>query len=154
MREPAVDATDRTLLSLLQDDAQLPYAELGRAVHLSPAAVHERVRRLRRDGVIRRTTVEVDADALGRHLLAFVEVDTEGWVTEPLAEAVRDDPRVEEMHSVAGDTHFLAKVRVAGPGDLQDLLRDLYAVSGVRNTRTRVVLQTYVERGPSPVPPA
>ncbi len=149
-----MDATDRTLLSLLQDDAQLPYAELGRAVHLSPAAVHERVRRLRRDGVIRRTTVEVDADALGRHLLAFVEVDTEGWVTEPLAEAVRDDPRVEEMHSVAGDTHFLAKVRVAGPGDLQDLLRDLYAVSGVRNTRTRVVLQTYVERGPSPVPPA
>ena len=149
-----MDATDRTLLSLLQDDAQLPYAELGRAVHLSPAAVHERVRRLRRDGVIRRTTVEVDADALGRHLLAFVEVDTEGWVTEPLAEAVRDDPRVEEMHSVAGDTHFLAKVRVAGPGDLQDLLRDLYAVSGVRNTRTRVVLQTYVERGPSPTPPA
>ncbi|MGY1671195.1 Lrp/AsnC family transcriptional regulator [Geodermatophilus sp. SYSU D00710] len=147
-----MDATDRTLLGLLQDDAQSSYAELGRAVHLSPAAVHERVRRLRRDGVIRRTTVEVDPDALGRHLLAFVEVDTEGWVTEPLAEAVRDDPRVEEMHSVAGDTHFLVKVRVAGPNDLQDLLRDLYAVTGVRNTRTRVVLQTYVERGPSPVP--
>ncbi len=149
-----MDATDRTLLGLLQDDAHLSYAELGRAVHLSPAAVHERVRRMRRDGVIRRTTVEVDADALGRHLLAFVEVDTEGWATEPLADAVRDDPRVEELHSVAGDTHFLAKARVAGPSDLQDLLRDLYAVTGVRNTRTRVVLQTYVERGPSPTSPS
>jgi DNA-binding Lrp family transcriptional regulator len=148
-----VDGTDRTLLGLLQDDAHLSYAELGRAVHLSPAAVHERVRRMRRDGVIRRTTVDLDAAALGRHLLAFVEVDTEGWVTEPLAEAVGDDPRVEEMHSVAGDTHFLVKVRVGGPGELQDLLRDLYAVPGVRNTRTRVALQTYVERGPSPTTP-
>ncbi len=149
-----MDGTDRTLLGLLQDDAHRSYADLGRAVHLSPAAVHERVRRMRRDGVIRRTTVEVDAAALGRHLLAFVEIDTEGWVKEPLADAVRDDPRVEELHSVAGDTHFIAKVRVGGPGELQDLLRDLYAVTGVRNTRTRVVLQTYVERGPSPVPPA
>ena len=148
-----MDGTDRTLLGLLQDDAHLSCAELGRAVHLSPAAVHERVRRLRRDGVIRRTTVDLDAAALGRHLLAFVEVDTEGWVTEPLAEAVGDDPRVEEMHPVAGDTHFLVKVRVGGPGELQDLLRDLYAVPGVRNTRTRVALQTYVERGPSPTTP-
>jgi DNA-binding Lrp family transcriptional regulator len=149
-----VDATDRTLLGLLQDDAHLSYAELGRAVHLSPAAVHERVRRMRRDGVIRRTTVELDAAALGRSLLAFVEVDTVGWATEPLADAVRDDPRVEELHAAAGDTHFIAKVRVGGPGDLQDLLRDLYAVTGVRNTRTRVVLETFVERGPSPAPPA
>ena len=58
------------------------------------------------------------------------------------------------MHSVAGDPHFLAEVRVGGPGGLQDLLRDLYAVTGVRTTRTRVVLQTHVERGPSPAPPA
>jgi DNA-binding Lrp family transcriptional regulator len=149
-----VDGTDRTLLGLLQDDAHLSYAELGRAVHLSPAAVHERVRRMRRDGVIRRTTVDLDAAAVGRHLLAFIELDTVGWATEPLADAVRQDPRVEELHSVAGDTHFLVKVRVGGPGELQDLLRDLYAVTGVRNTRTRVVLQTYVERGPSPAAPS
>ncbi len=144
-----MDDVDRTLLGLLQEDATRSYADLGRAVHLSAPAAHERVRKLRRAGVIRRTTVEIDPVALGRGLLAFVEIDTEGWVKQPLVEAVRDDPRVEDLHSIAGDTHFLAKVRVADPGDLEDLLHDLYRVDGVRNTRTRVVLQTYVEHGPA-----
>lgn len=145
-----MDDTDRTLISLLQQDATRPYADLGRAVHLSAAAVHERVRKLRTAGVIRRTTIEVDPAALGAILLAFVEIDTEGWVKQPLVDAVREDPRVEDLHSIAGDTHFLAKVRVSGPADLEDLLHDLYRVNGVRNTRTHVALQTYVERLPSP----
>ena len=69
-----MDDTDRTLIGLLQRDASQPYAELARAVHLSTAAVHERVRKLRRSGVIRRTTVEVDPVALGALLVAFVEI--------------------------------------------------------------------------------
>jgi Lrp/AsnC family leucine-responsive transcriptional regulator len=148
-----VDAVDRTLIALLQEDATRSYAELGRAVHLSAPATHERVRKLRRAGVIRRTTVEVDPAALGRTLLAFVEIDTRGWATEPLVEAVRHDPRVEDLHAIAGDTHFLAKVRVADPGDLQDLLRDLYRIDAVLNTRTRVVLRTHVDRPPAPDAP-
>ena len=149
-----MDDTDRTLIGLLQEDASRPYAELARAVHLSTAAVHERVRKLRRTGVIRRTTVEVDPGALGAVLLAFIEIDTEGWLKQPLVDAVRDDPRVEGLHSIAGDTHFLAKVRVTGPADLEDLLHALYRVKGVRNTRTHVALQTYVERLPGPRPSA
>lgn len=148
-----MDATDRTLIGLLQQDATQPYAELARAVHLSAAAVHERVRKLRRAGVIRRTTVEVDPAAIGAVLLAFIEIDTEGWVKQPLVDAVREDPRVEDLHSIAGDTHFLAKVRVTGPQDLEELLHALYRVKGVRNTRTHVALQTYIERLPSPRQP-
>jgi DNA-binding Lrp family transcriptional regulator len=148
-----VDDTDRTLIGLLQRDASRPYAELAREVHLSTAAVHERVRKLRRTGVIRRTTVDVDPVALGAVLLAFVEIDTDGWLKQPLVDAVSDDPRVEDLHSIAGDTHFLAKVRVTGPADLEDLLHDLYQVKGVRNTRTHVALQTYVERQPAPPAP-
>ena len=148
-----MDEIDRTLIALLQDDATRSYADLGRAVHLSAPAAHERVRKLRRTGVIRRTTVEVDPAALGRTLLAFVEIDTQGWATEPLVDAVRHDPRVEDLHAIAGDTHFLAKVRVSDPGDLQDLLKYLYRVDAVLNTRTRVVLRTHIDRPPTPDAP-
>lgn len=148
-----MDEIDRTLIALLQDDATRSYADLGRAVHLSAPAAHERVRKLRRAGVIRRTTVDVDPAALGRTLLAFVEIDTQGWATEPLVDAVRHDPRVEDLHAIAGDTHFLAKVRVSDPGDLQDLLKGLYRVEAVTNTRTRVVLRTHIDRPPAPDAP-
>lgn len=138
---------DRKIVGLLLEDAGRTYAQLGREVALSPAAVHERVRRLRASGVVRRTTVEVDPDAIGRPVLAFVLVDTEGWVKQELFGTTRGDPRIEEAHSVAGNSNFLLKVRVGDPTELEDVLHDLYAIDGVLRTRTIMVLRRGFERG-------
>ena len=67
-----VDQTDRELLARLQEDATQSYAALGQAVGLSAGAAHERVRKLKAAGVIRRTTAEVDPAALGAGVLAYV----------------------------------------------------------------------------------
>lgn len=142
-----MDAIDRRIIGLLQEDAGRTYAQLGREVSLSAAAVHERVRRLRTSGVIRRTTVEVDPVALGRPVLAFVLVDSEGWVKEEFFTATRADPRIEEAHSVAGGSNFLIKVRVGDPNELEDVLHDLYAIEGVVRSRTIMVLRRGFERG-------
>ena len=75
----SLDAKDRTLLGALAEDATLSYVQLGERVALSPPAVHERVKRLRRDGAIRGTAARLDGPAVGRPLLAFVHVDTGGW---------------------------------------------------------------------------
>jgi predicted amidohydrolase len=77
-----VDDVDRALIAELQRDAGQAYALLGRAVGLSAGAAHDRVRKLRERGVIRRTTVEVDPAALGRGVLAFVMVDSSAWMGE------------------------------------------------------------------------
>jgi Lrp/AsnC family transcriptional regulator, leucine-responsive regulatory protein len=142
-----VDAIDRRIIGLLIDDADRTYAQLGREVSLSAAAVHERVRRLRASGVIRRTTVEVDPDAIGRPVLAYVLVDTEGWVKRELFAATRDEPRIEEAHSIAGSSNFLVKVRARDPEELEDVLHELYGVRGVVRTRTIMVLRRGFERG-------
>lgn len=70
-----MDHIDRALLTLLQQDATQSYAALGQAVGLSAGAAHERVRKLRERGVIRRSTVEVDPAAVGNGVLAYVMVD-------------------------------------------------------------------------------
>ncbi|WP_207479401.1 Lrp/AsnC family transcriptional regulator [Arenibaculum pallidiluteum] len=149
-RAGRVDAVDRKLLGLLLEDATLSYAELGRLVHLSAPAVHERVKKLRRAGAIRRTTVELDGTLLGRPLLSFVEVETSGWGKTPDMLALRADPRVEEMHSVTGEACVLLKVRCTDTRDLEDLLHRIYAIEGVKGTRSTVALQTFLERGPQP----
>ncbi|MEU3979294.1 Lrp/AsnC family transcriptional regulator [Streptomyces sp. NPDC026672] len=143
-----MDDIDRTLIGLLQEDASRTYADLAAAVGLSTGAVHERVRKLRRSGVIVRTAVEVDPKQLGRNVVAFVLLETEGWITEPIRRATVDDPRVEDLHTVAGDANFVLKVRVGDPAELQRLLRGLFDVEGVRRTRTLMVLDTYIDRAP------
>ncbi len=138
------------LLRLLAERADRSYAELAEAVHLSPPAVHERVKRLRRDGVIQKTVAQLDGERIGCPLLAFVHVMTEGWgMTAPI-EALRDLADVEEIHTAAGDTCLILKLRCSGPAGLERLLLRIQDIEGVRSTRTYVVLGTYLERGPMP----
>ena len=146
-----MDDTDRRLLVLLQGDASRPYAELARAVGLSPAATHDRVRRLRERGVIRRTTVEVDPAALGRDALAFVLVEAGAWMGgRETARSLASMPWVEEAHIVAGSASLLLKIRATSTRDLQGVLRRLYDVEGVTGTESIVVLETFFERPVDP----
>lgn len=144
------DAKDRTLLGLLAEDAGRSYADLGRLLHLSPPAVHERVKRLKRDGVIKGTVAVLDAEKIGKPLLAFVHVDTAGWGKSEQLMAMSKLPEVEEIHTVAGDTCVLLKIRTEGPQALEDILREIYDIKGVERTRSYIALSTVLERGVRP----
>ena len=145
-----LDRIDRKLLGLLKEDATFTYAALGEAVHLSAPAVHERVRKLRRAGVIRRTTIDIDATAIGRPLLAFVHVQTRGWGNGEAMLAFGEDRRIEEMHSVTGSACLVLKVRCRDTAELEDVLEGLYALPNVRATQSFVAMRSPVERGTSP----
>jgi Lrp/AsnC family leucine-responsive transcriptional regulator len=146
-----MDDIDRGLLALLQADATQPYAALGQAVGLSPGAVHERVRKLRDRGVIRRTTIEVDPAAVGRGVLAFVLVRASAWMGDnPTREALASLPDVEEAHVIAGDADLLLKIRTASTASLRGALRQISRVEGVTGTEAVVVLETFFERPPDP----
>jgi DNA-binding Lrp family transcriptional regulator len=140
-----VDDVDRALIAELQRDATQAYAALGKAVGLSAGAAHDRVRKLRERGVIRRTTVDADPAALGRGVLAFVMVDSSAWMGDS-AESFAAIPEIQEAHIIAGAASVLVKVRTATTEQLQEVLRRLYAIEGVNGTQATVVLETFFER--------
>ncbi|MER6212520.1 Lrp/AsnC family transcriptional regulator [Streptomyces sp. NPDC001674] len=140
-----MDDIDRALLLRLQEDAGQSYAALGTAVGLSAGATHERVRKLRERGVIRRTTVELDPVAVGNGVLAYVMVDSNAWMGESAGDFAAI-PEIQEAHIIAGSASVLVKVRTATTGQLQDVLRRLYAIDGVTGTQATVVLETFFER--------
>ncbi|MEV5281395.1 Lrp/AsnC family transcriptional regulator [Streptomyces sp. NPDC051993] len=148
-----MDAIDRRLIALLQQHANTAYAALGKEVGLSAGAAHERVRKLRERGVIRRTTVEVDPAALGQGVLAFVMVDSTSWMGDSAA-AFAAIPEIQEAHVIAGSASVLVKVRTSTTEQLQDVLRRLYAIDGVSGTHATVSLETFFERPVSPLLPA
>ncbi|WP_329079961.1 MULTISPECIES: Lrp/AsnC family transcriptional regulator [unclassified Streptosporangium] len=141
-----MDDIDKMLIGLLQADAGQPYAALGAAVGLSGGAAHERVRKLRERGLIRRTTIEVDPIAVGRGVLSFVLVEGKAWMGAT-GEALLAIPEIEEAHVIAGPASLLAKVRTASTRELQDVLRRIFEIEGVVGTRTIMVLESFFERG-------
>jgi Lrp/AsnC family transcriptional regulator, leucine-responsive regulatory protein len=149
-RQARLDETDRTLLGLLAEDASRSYAELGRLMHLSAPAVHERAKRLRQEGIIRATTAQIDGVKVGRPFLAFVHVNTTSWAATRQLLQLKQFPEIEEIHSVTGDSAMLLKIRTRDTQGLEDVLGRIYALEGFTSTRSYVVLTTYLERGPSP----
>jgi Lrp/AsnC family transcriptional regulator, leucine-responsive regulatory protein len=147
-----LDAIDRKLLALLAEDATRTYAELGKAINLSAPAVHERVKRLKQDGVIKGITAVIDGAAVGRPLLAFVYVDTRSWAVTRHLLKLAEAPEVEEIHTVTGEAAMLLKVRTRDTQALEDLLAQIHQVEGSSGTRSCIALATYLERGPSAAP--
>ncbi|MEI7085828.1 Lrp/AsnC family transcriptional regulator [Pectobacterium versatile] len=145
-----LDEVDRKILALLSADSSRSYADLGEALHLSAPSVHERVKRLKKDGVIKATIAKIDGCKVGRTLLTFVLVNTKSVLSTKRLLILSDLPEIEEFHTVAGDSCVMLKVRTRDTEGLEELLGKLQEIEGVDSTRSYIVLSTFVERGPDP----
>lgn len=143
-----MEDTDRKILTLLAVDGRMSFTDLGKATGLSTSAVHQRVKRLEKRGLITGYTASIDHEQIGLPLTAFVSV-TPIDPSEPDDYPTRlgDIREIESCWSVAGDESYILKVRVATPGDLEDLLARIRSVANV-STRTTIVLSTPYENRP------
>ncbi len=136
---------DRQLVELLAQDGRMSFTDLGKHTGLSTSAVHQRVRRLEKRGVILGYRAMIDRDAVGLPLTAFVSIKAFDPTAEDEAPTkLAELSAVEACYSVAGDEAYILKIRVAAPGDLEALLAEIRAIAGV-TTRTTVVLSTPFE---------
>lgn len=144
-----VEEIDRRIVTLLATDGRMSFTDLAKETGLSVSAVHQRVRRLEKRGVIRGYAALVDYDEIGLPMTAFVSI-------KPIDPSAPDDAperlshltAIEACHSVAGDESYILKVRVASPLALEELLQQIRASANV-STRTTVVLSTpYDYRSP------
>ena len=143
-----VEETDRLIVRLLARDGRMSYTDLAKATGLSTSAVHQRVRRLEERQVIRGYAAVVDADAIGLSLTAFISVTPfDPSAPDDVPDRLAEIPEIEACHSVAGDESYILKVRVATPGDLENLLSRVRGIANVA-TRTTVVLSTPYEARP------
>jgi len=143
-----VEDIDRKILSLLAADGRMSFTDLGKATGLSTSAVHQRVKRLENRGLITSYAAVLDYDRVGLPLTAFISIrPIDPSEPDDSPERLRDITEIESCWSVACDETYILKIRVATPGDLEDLLARIRAVANV-STRTTIVLSTPYEGRP------
>src|SRR5918997_325667 len=152
-----LDEKDEKILELLQRDGRTTNVELARVVELTPSATLERVRKLEERGFIRGYSADLDAQALGLGLLAFIFVRADDTAevfagAEGTAEGLSALPSVQEVHHLAGEDCFLVKVRAQDTDDLYRVLKEEFGrFKSIRSTRTTIVLKTVKESARLPV---
>ena len=148
-----IDTTDLQLLDWLQDNARVSNADIARRLEMAPSAVLKRIRRLETHGVIEGYSARIEPRAIERGLCAFVHLRTDETLGSPsVAEALARMPEVLEVHDIAGEDCYLAKVRVRDTDELHELIRGrIAALDLVRSTSTTIVLKTFKETSALPV---
>ncbi len=110
-----IDRLDRKILQLLQEDATMPVAEIGRRVGLSTTPCWRRIQKMEEDGVILRRVAVLDPKKVNAKVTAFVAITTnqhnEEWLKR-FAEVLRDFPEVVEFYRMAGQVDYLLRVAV------------------------------------------
>lgn len=147
-----LDAVDRALLGLLQDDCKRSLAVLGEAVDLAPSSVAERVAGLEEAGVIRGYHAVLDPKRVGNDLAAFIGVSLNyPKHIDAFERALLAMPEVQECHHVTGAHSLLLKVRARNTAAMERVLSRLRSIEGVLRTETMVVLSTRIERPQVPI---
>jgi DNA-binding Lrp family transcriptional regulator len=149
-----MDAIDRKILALLQEDGRLTITELATRIGLSVSPCHRRLRELERSGTIRGYRAVVDADAVGLTFQALVFVTMRQEDRETLLgfeEAVARIPNVVQAQRLFGDPDYLLRIVTADLAAYQQLEDDALAVlPGIQRLNSTLVMKQVVNDRPLP----
>ena len=150
-----LDNIDKHILNLLQDNGRITNARLAKEVGLSPPPLLERVRKLEKNGIIRKYVALVDPKKLNRGTVAFVAVSLRFHRQDAIQEFVveiQKFPEVLECHHIAGEEDYLLKVIIRDIAEYEQFLRDkLTRFSGISRIRTYFILNTLKQETKIPV---
>ena len=139
-----LDAIDRKILTVLQEDASLSVAEIGDRVGLSSTPCWKRIQRLEADGVIQKRVALIDQDKIGLGITVFVSIETgdhsQTWL-DRFAESVSAMPEVMEFHRMAGDVDYMLRVVVPDIPGYDKFYKKLIGTVPLKNVTSRFAMQ-------------
>jgi Lrp/AsnC family leucine-responsive transcriptional regulator len=123
--ENLLDATNWQILELLQQDARMPFSEIGRVVKLSAPSVAERVRRLEDAGIISGYHAHLNPARLGYQMSAIIRLACPGERCSAAGKDLETMPEVMQAHRVTGTDSWIVEVIVRDVAHLEELLNKL-----------------------------
>ncbi len=146
--ELVIDGIDKIILRQLMEDARKPILEIARKVGISGAAIHQRLRKLEKSGLLAGSKFIIDPKVLGYRTLAFIGIYLDRAANNARAvRQLKDIPEVIECHYTTGNWSVLIKILCKNNEDLMHLLnKKIQAIDGVSRTETFISLDQQIDR--------
>jgi Lrp/AsnC family transcriptional regulator for asnA, asnC and gidA len=138
-----LDNLDKKILSLIKSDARTPFLEVARQCGISGAAVHQRVQRLTKIGIIKGSELILDPEKMGYSTCAYVGIYLEkASLYKDVVDELRNIPEVTQCHYTTGNWSIFIKLYTKNNKSLKDILvNKLQAIRGVIRTETLISLE-------------
>lgn len=143
-----IDGIDKTILNFLMEDAKRPILEIAKNIGITGAAVHQRLRKLEKSGLIEGSRLIIDPRLLGYKTMAFVGIYLDKAVSNPLAvKNLQEIPEVIECHYTTGNWSIFVKVLCKDNEHLMKVLnKNIQGIEGVSRTETFISLNQQINR--------
>ncbi|WP_299337396.1 Lrp/AsnC ligand binding domain-containing protein [uncultured Psychroserpens sp.] len=143
-----IDGIDKKILRALMADARTPILEIARLVGISGAAIHQRLRKLEKSGLISGSKFVINPKVLGYTTMAFIGIYLDKAISNPQAvKQLQKIPEVLECHYTTGNWSIFIKVLCKDNEHLMYVLNhDIQSITGVSRTETFISLDQQIER--------
>ena len=146
-----MDRLDKSILSILQENARISNVELSERISLSASACLRRVAQLEKDGLITGYHANLSLDKLGHSVLVLVHITLQGQSKEMLSDfeaAVSEVPQILACFLLAGESDYLLRVAAKDVTDFGRIHSDyLAALPHVMRMESNFVLREVTNRG-------
>jgi len=143
-----MDEKDEKILKLLKENSKLTSQQISKKTLIPITTVHNRIKKLEKEGIIKRYTLELDNKKIGKNLAAFINITVDYTLLKQikmsqyeLAKKIKQHESVEEVAMVTGGTDIIIKVRAKDIEELNNFVTiQLRNIDGIEKTQTMVVL--------------
>jgi Lrp/AsnC family transcriptional regulator, regulator for asnA, asnC and gidA len=142
------DNVDLKILSILQQDASIPYTEIGKQVFVSPGTVHVRMKKMEQAGVVKGTKLQIDYTKLGYDIIAFLGIYLErGDLYDLVISKLKEIPEIITAHYTTGNYGIFVQIVCRDTKHLHQVLHNkIQKVEGIQRTETFISLQESINR--------
>ena len=142
------DNVDIGILTELMKNADKPYTEIARKVHVSPGTVHVRMNKMEEAGIVKGSTLLVDNSKLGLDLTAFLGIYlAKSSLYDDVLEELVAIPEVSTIHYTTGNYNMFVRIHCRNTTHLKNLLHDrIQLIEGIVRTETIISLEESLHR--------
>jgi len=135
-----IDDTDVKIIGMLCRNAKTPVRDIAKAVGVSIGTVHNKIKRLEKEGYIRSYTANVDWNKLGYSITAIIEVVVSGGKLVEIEKKVSEFSNVLSVYDVTGESDVIILAKFKSHEELSAFTKSLLSIQNVDRTNTHIVL--------------
>lgn len=143
-----IDSLDKKILTLISKDARIPFLEVARECNVSGAAIHQRVQKLSKEGIIAGSEYILDPKKIGYNTCAYIGIflETASMYTDVVKEFEKI-PEITECNYTTGNYSIFIKIYAKNNDHLKNILVDkLQSIKGISRTETFISLEEKIKR--------
>ncbi len=143
-----IDNIDKKILSILMQDANKPFTEIAKMIHVSGGTVHVRMKKLRSLGIVTGANLTIDYSRLGYDITAFLGIYLDkSSLYDEVTKELTQIPEIVGAHYTTGNYSIFAKIVCKDTNHLREVLHDkIQKISGIQRTETFISLEESIDR--------